>query len=265
MGLWATDYTEVDGGYVKARTIVASAISSGTITANEISAGTITGNEISATAEITAGSGNNIGVLSGSDATYRMWAGHAAGASAPFSVTQGGAMLATSATITGTLNATSGYFGNAGVKATASGIVFDYSVGGDYSPVFLKVLDTAGTLAAWQWTSASYFSFEGSNRITTISSNPTTGGLDSAVLYCIGENVAVGTASARLYSSSPFGAEQSSVDTTQSLHVGGDLRVDGTTAGSATTGGVVSIPATCRGFLVINISGTDVKVPYFGM
>lgn len=65
-----------------------------TIDGGRIATGTITGNEISATAQITAGTGNNVGVLSGSDATYRIWAGHATAASAPFRVTQGGVVYA---------------------------------------------------------------------------------------------------------------------------------------------------------------------------
>jgi hypothetical protein len=63
--------------------------------------GTVTG-------VLTAGTGNNVGVLNGADATYRIYAGHATPASAPFRVTQAGALTSTSATITGAINASSG-------------------------------------------------------------------------------------------------------------------------------------------------------------
>jgi len=52
-----------------------------------------------ASSKITAGTGNNIGVLDGADATYRIYAGHAAPASAPFSVTEAGALKATSGNV----------------------------------------------------------------------------------------------------------------------------------------------------------------------
>lgn len=64
-------------------------------------AGGITGDKISATTTITAGSGNDVAVLDGADATYRIYAGHATPGSAPFRVTKDGALTATSATITG--------------------------------------------------------------------------------------------------------------------------------------------------------------------
>ncbi|GAG80212.1 unnamed protein product, partial [marine sediment metagenome] len=66
-----------------------------TITATQIDAGTITGTEISASAIITAGTGNNVGVLDGNDAAWRIYAGHATPASAPFRVNQAGKCYAT--------------------------------------------------------------------------------------------------------------------------------------------------------------------------
>ena len=75
--------------------IDAANIVAGSITANEIAASTITGVQISASAIITAGTGNNVGVLDGADATYRIYAGNATPASAPFRVTQAGVMTAT--------------------------------------------------------------------------------------------------------------------------------------------------------------------------
>jgi hypothetical protein len=121
---WLKAYTEITGGdittgtitadniaagtitatEISAGTITAAQIAAGTITATEIAAGTITGSEINSTTTITAGTGNNVGVLDGAHATYRIYAGNATAASAPFRVTQGGALTATDATISGSFN-----------------------------------------------------------------------------------------------------------------------------------------------------------------
>lgn len=57
---------------------------------------------------LTLGSANNVVILDADDATYRLWTGHATAASAPFRVTTGGALTATSATITGAITINSG-------------------------------------------------------------------------------------------------------------------------------------------------------------
>lgn len=74
--------------------VTADNIAANTITANEILANTFTGAEMAATIKITAGTGDNVGVLDGSDATYRIYAGDSTPADAPFSVTQSGIMTA---------------------------------------------------------------------------------------------------------------------------------------------------------------------------
>ena len=104
---------------ILANTITASEIFGNTITTNEITVGTLTGVELAATAKITAGTGNNVGILDGVDGTYRIYAGHATAGSAPFRVTQAGALTATSATITGSVTATSGAVGGWDVGATS--------------------------------------------------------------------------------------------------------------------------------------------------
>jgi len=68
--------------------------------------GSISGTKINSATKVTAGTGNNVGVLDGADSTFRIYAGHATPASAPFRVTQGGALTATSATIGGAIDAT---------------------------------------------------------------------------------------------------------------------------------------------------------------
>jgi hypothetical protein len=79
-----------------------SQIVANTITAGSIFGGTITGNEVSASTTLTAGTGNNVAKMSGSDANYRIWAGHATPASAPFSVKKDGTVTLQSSTSTTT-------------------------------------------------------------------------------------------------------------------------------------------------------------------
>ena len=71
------------------------------------------------------GTNNNtyVGLSSNSSASgnYAIWAGHATASSAKFRVTRAGALTATSATITGTVNATAGNFGNANNKIHIGG------------------------------------------------------------------------------------------------------------------------------------------------
>ena len=75
----------------------------GEVVADSIKANAITGDKISSATTITAGTGNDVGVLDGADATYRIYAGHATPASAPFRVTKAGKLFCTGADIRGTL------------------------------------------------------------------------------------------------------------------------------------------------------------------
>ena len=72
---------------------------------NMIVSGTIAGDKINSLTTVTAGSGNNVAVLSGADPSYRIWAGHADSASAPFTVRQDGHLTATGADINGNISA----------------------------------------------------------------------------------------------------------------------------------------------------------------
>ena len=97
---------------------------SGNIGGWAIGATTLTGGNatLSSTGNLTLGTGNDVVRLSADDATYRIWVGHATAASAPFRVTKAGVLTASSATITGEINATSGVFsGNITSTATISG------------------------------------------------------------------------------------------------------------------------------------------------
>jgi hypothetical protein len=84
---WVTTSTFIDGELLVTETVVT----------DKIAANAITGAKISSTTTITAGSGNNIGVLDGADSTYRIYAGHATPASAPFRVAQDGTVTIESA------------------------------------------------------------------------------------------------------------------------------------------------------------------------
>jgi len=89
------------------------------IRAEHIEAYSISGNNISAATTITAGAGNNVGVLDGYDALWRIYAGHATPASAPFRVNQAGSLYATDATITGTISGVDGTIGGWTINANS--------------------------------------------------------------------------------------------------------------------------------------------------
>lgn len=82
-------------------TTTSGAIGGWTIGATTLTGGSAT---LSSTGVLTLGTSNNVVILSAADATYRLWTGHATAASAPFSVTKAGALVASSATITGTVS-----------------------------------------------------------------------------------------------------------------------------------------------------------------
>jgi hypothetical protein len=95
---------------------------------------------VQATTRVVAGTGNNVGVLDGADATYRLYAGHATPASAPFRVTQAGVLTATNASITGTIDANAGTIGSLTVDGTLT-----IGTGGS-----VKSANYAAGLAGWQ-------------------------------------------------------------------------------------------------------------------
>ena len=75
--------------------VTADAIIANAVVTDKINANAVTGAKISSTTTITAGAGNNIGVLDGADASgsggpWRIYAGHATAGSAPFRVSQTG-------------------------------------------------------------------------------------------------------------------------------------------------------------------------------
>lgn len=198
----------------------ASGTFSGTITA---SAGTIGGFSISATAltasnfsldssgqRLTLGSGNDIVIADADDATYRLWAGNATAASAPFSVGKDGALTASNATITGDITATTGSIGG-------------FDIGSDYIRDAADSFGLASTVTGsndvrfWAGTTfanranAPFRTFEDGS---TVTSNLTvTGGSIS-----IGGQAVVNTDGSSEFLNTLIGRQQVTVDNTANLN-----------------------------------------------
>lgn len=83
---------EITNAKIADATIQGAKIANATITGGLLVDGTITGGKISSATSITAGSVDDVAVLSGSDVTYRIWAGDAVAADAPFSVAKDGSV-----------------------------------------------------------------------------------------------------------------------------------------------------------------------------
>ncbi|MGL4843858.1 MAG: phage tail tip fiber protein [Aeromonas veronii] len=91
------------------KTIIRTALI-GDLTASNIKGGKITGDWIASNTKVVAGSGNAIAALDGADGTWRIYAGNANPASAPFRVNHAGALVASGANIQGHIDAASGIF-----------------------------------------------------------------------------------------------------------------------------------------------------------
>jgi hypothetical protein len=134
----------------------------GTIGGWTIGSTTLTGTNttLSNTGVITVGTLNDVAIMSSADATYRLWIGNATAASAPFSITKTGVLNATGATITGTINATSGYFGS----PTDGWTVNSTSISNSSSKNILSNYDPSFE-GAWStyWTSSGAYASKGSS------------------------------------------------------------------------------------------------------
>ena len=96
-------------------TATAGAIGGWTVGASSLTGGNAT---LHSSGYLLLGTTNDIARLDAADATYRLWIGNATAASAPFRVSKGGALTATSATITGTITATAGDIGGWTINST---------------------------------------------------------------------------------------------------------------------------------------------------
>ena len=86
---------------------------SGTVGGWTLASTTLTGGSatLDSAGVLTLGTSNDVVIASASDATYRLWIGHATAASAPFRVTKAGVLTASGATVSGTITATAGAIG----------------------------------------------------------------------------------------------------------------------------------------------------------
>lgn len=105
------------------------AVISGSITATSgsignwaIGATTISANNavLDSAGQLLLGTGNDIVILSATDATYRLWVGNATAGTAAFSVTKAGVMTASNGVFSGTITSTSGTI--AGFSITSGGL-----------------------------------------------------------------------------------------------------------------------------------------------
>jgi hypothetical protein len=128
--VWTAVTEFIDGSLLVSGSISADDITTGTLNANDVTISNLTvtsgqlpsdvvydgdlgasgttvidGGRISAGTAVTVGTGDNVAVLSGADATYRLWAGDASSADAPFKVSQTGVLYATGAEISGNITA----------------------------------------------------------------------------------------------------------------------------------------------------------------
>ena len=115
---WAGDATPANAEFKVTKAGVLTA-SSGTVGGWTLAATTLTGTNVvlTNTGIITAGTGDDVAIISAADATYRLWIGDATAADATFSVTKAGALKATSGTIGGfTITAAELYAGTGATR-----------------------------------------------------------------------------------------------------------------------------------------------------
>jgi len=127
--------------------------STGTIGGWSIGATTLVGGDatLASSGSLGLGTGDNFAGMSAVDGTYRLWVGASAAGSATFSVTKAGLLLATGASITGSINATGGQIGGWSIGSASL-------VGGDatlHSSGYLS-LGTGNNLVRLDATDATY-------------------------------------------------------------------------------------------------------------
>lgn len=117
--IWAGSATPASAPFIVTEAGVLTA-SSGTVGGWTMAATTLTGTNITLTNTgiITVGTSDDVAILSAADATWRLWIGDATNTDAPFRVDKDGNLVATAATITGSVTATSGTIGGWSITAT---------------------------------------------------------------------------------------------------------------------------------------------------
>jgi hypothetical protein len=145
------------------------------------------GSTLTNAGKFTAGTGNSVAVIDGEDVAWRIYAGHATPASAPFRVNQAGEAWLTNAHVSGEINATAGVFGgwtlnstylakDTGVANTSAGLApndYPFYAGATYAnrataPFRVTqagaMTATAGNIAGWTIASGHLYAGSGVSR-----------------------------------------------------------------------------------------------------
>lgn len=224
-------------------------------------------------------------VVTGGD-DIRIWAGHATPASAPFYITESGAMVASSATITGVVNATSGKFGTStnywsvgatGLTAVSAStdVIINYGktdFGQDATAGFILGYDFSASLPKIEFgvSAAKMFKYDGANLTLTggvIDGTSTIGGRVASTLASAIDSSghfadsAINTATSTIVTPFTFGVSGALQIGTYVNGVSGDLKISptGILARSSTGATTFSIDGT-TGVAVLNglVVGTNV-------
>jgi hypothetical protein len=252
---WCSDNTELDAA---GNLIATSATLSGTVTAT---AGAIGGWTLGATA-LTSGSGATTVGLDSGGTNPAIYAGSATPGSAPFRVTNAGAVTASNIAITGgsiVLGAVtftpSGLTIAPGTSSTfSSGTAYGYTV-------------SDGDLGVFGWDSSSVIrSIALRNRWTGAENRPVTTEISSdfggsgftAAVASVSTSASSNAATISLITS------QNGVPFAGVITVGGIADFWGTTATTVgAAGGASALPATPVGYIVVKVAGTSLKVPVY--
>lgn len=229
-GIWAGNANpnsaefsvDLDGNLVASNANITGTVraSSGQIGGFTIGATALTATNIVADSSgfVSVGSGNNVAVISGADANYRIWAGNSSPAAAKFvvdksgNVTASGTLFASNANITGAVNATSGSF--SGTVTASTGRIGGFTIGATALTATNIVADSSG-----------YVSVGSGNNVAVMS------GSDANYRFWVGNNNPASTAA-------QFKVEQDGSVTASDLTVtGGSITIGNfslSTAGNIT-------------------------------
>lgn len=178
---WDGSTLSINGNGAFSGTITASA---GVIGGWNLGSTTLSNNgaTLDSAGQLFLGTSNDVVYLSAVDASYRLWIGNVAAASAAFSVTKAGLMSATGATISGTINSTNGSIGGFTIGGSS------FTAGSGASFVSLSTSPSAAlvvgntTIGAGPNTviGSSFYSVQGTNGGTVVAMvvSGTTGSLE---------------------------------------------------------------------------------------
>ena len=221
------------------------------------------------------GADNNVVRIDATDVLYRLWVGNASGSVAPFRVEKDGSLVATDATITGSVTATTGAIGGftigadyirdtAGVVGMSSAVTGGDDIrfwAGDATPASaeFRVTESGALTASNATISGTVTASSGTIGGWSISANEikagsgaTTVALDSGVSGADDVRIYAGNATP---SSAPFRVTESGVLTALSGTIGGTT-VDSTSL----TGGIIQTASGTGTRVVMAASGNKLSV-----